>query len=185
MARPDDLILGWITKVHGVRGEVKVALYADAWAPFSGVACCWVGPSGGPFRPVKIEAATDRGRAVILKLEGVDSPEMAASVIGHDVLIPRAEAPAPAEGTFYHYDILGMEVVAGGRPLGVVRDILETPAHDVYVVDGPTGEWLLPATRVHIRHIDVAAGRIEVDPAADLAGLVGGAADGKGGSESV
>ena len=69
--------------------------------------------------------------------------------------------------------------------LGRVREIVETPAHDVYVIDGSAGEWLLPATRVHIRRIDLAAGRIELDPAADLSGFAVAEARGERGPESV
>jgi ribosomal 30S subunit maturation factor RimM len=53
------------------------------------------------------------------------------------------------------------------------------------VIGGTAGEWLLPATRVHIRRIDLATGRIELDPAADLAGLAAAEAQGETGSESV
>jgi 16S rRNA processing protein RimM len=98
----------------------------------------------------------------------VDTPEAAAGLVGHEVAIPRGEAPALPEGTFYHYDVLGLQVWEGDRPLGSVREILETPAHDVYVVQGPTGEWMLPATRAHIRRIDLAAGRIELEPWVNL-----------------
>ena len=171
MARPDYLILGRIAKVHGVRGEVRVALYADDWTPFGGLTRCWIGPRGGPFRPMEIQAEAESGRRVAIKLAGIDSPEAAARLVGYEIAIPRADAPPPPGGAFYHYDILGLAVVAGGRALGVVREILETPAHDVYVIDGPAGEWLLPATRRHIRQVDIDGGRIELDPAADLTGL--------------
>lgn len=185
MARPDYLILGRITKVQGVRGGVKAVLYADEWAPFRGLVRYWVGPPGGPYRPVGIQVEAERGRALALKLAGVTSPEGAAEFVGHEIAIPRADAPPPPGGTFYHYDILGLDVVCGERKLGVVREILESPAHDVYVIGGSAGEWLLPATRVHIRRIDLAKGRIELDPAADLAGLAAFEAEGETGSESV
>ncbi|OGB95146.1 MAG: 16S rRNA processing protein RimM [candidate division NC10 bacterium RBG_16_65_8] len=185
MVRPDYLILGRIAKVHGVRGEVKVALHADRWTAFRGLARCWVGPSGGPLRPMEIHAEREHGRSVALKLAGVDSPEAAARLVGQEIAIPRAEAPPPPDGAFYHYDILGLDVVAGGRTLGIVRKILETPAHDVYVIDGAAGEWLLPATRVHIRRIDVGAGRIELDPATDPAVLTAGGQARGTGSESI
>jgi 16S rRNA processing protein RimM len=172
MPRPDYLILGRIAKGHGVRGEVKVVLYADGWEPFRGLDRCLVGPSNGSFQSMRIQAVAERGRTVTLKLAGVETPEAAAALAGHDVGIRRAEAPPPPEGTFYHYDILGLEVVAGGRMLGAVREILETPAHDVYVVEGPAGEWFVPATRAHIHRIDLAVGRIELDPAADVDGLL-------------
>ena len=171
MARPEYLILGRVAKVHGVRGDLKVVLYADDWGPFRGLDRCYLGPPGGPFQPMQIQRAQERGRTLTLKLAGIETPEAGASLAGHEVGIPRREAPAPPEGAFYHYDILGLDVAAGGKTLGTVREILETPAHDLYVVDGPAGEWLLPATRVHIRRIDLAAGQIELDPAADVDGL--------------
>jgi 16S rRNA processing protein RimM len=144
-----------------------------------------VGPPGGPYRPVEIQAGTERGRSLALKLAGIDSPDNAAALVGHEVAIPRADAPPPPEGAFYHYDIIGLHVVSGEHRLGVVREILETPAHDVYVIDGAAGDWMLPATRVHIRRIDLDAGCIELGPAADLAGLTAGEPEGEGGSESV
>ncbi len=185
MVRPDYLILGRITKVHGVRGGVKAVLYADGWAPFRGLGRYWLGPPGGPYRPTGIQVEAERGRSLALKLAGVDSPAGASAFVGHEIAIPRAEAPPPPGGAFYHYDILGLDVLSGERRLGVVREILETPAHDVYVIDAPAGEWLLPATRAHIRRIDLAAGRIELDPAADAAGLAGAEAEGEADSESV
>jgi 16S rRNA processing protein RimM len=174
-----------VTKVHGIRGEVKVVLFADAWTPFRGLTRCLVGPPGGPVQALGIEAGREHGRAIVLKFAGVDSPEAAAALIGCEVAIPRAEAPPPPQDTFYHYDILGLTVVAGARTLGTVGEILETPAHDVYVVRGTSGEWLLPATRAHIRAIDLAGGRIEVDLTADLAGLLAGDATGEADPESV
>jgi 16S rRNA processing protein RimM len=185
MGRPDYLILGRITKAHGIRGEAKVVLYADDWAPFREFSRCWVGPKGGPFQPFEIKGESDHGRTVTLKLDGVDTPEAVALLLGHEVAVPRADAPPPPDGTFYHYDILGLEVVAGERSLGSVREIVETPAHDVYVIERNTGEWLLPATRVCIRRIDLAAGRIELQPSADLAGLGVAAQEEERGSESV
>jgi 16S rRNA processing protein RimM len=168
MAQPGHLILGRVLKPDGIRGEVTVACFADSWAPFRTLSRVWLGPPQGPFHPFGLERGRERHRAVVLKLEGVDTPEAAALLVGYEVTVPRVEAPAPPEGTFYHYDILGLEVVHGDRPLGTVQEILETPAHDVYVIRGPAGEWMLPATRAHVRRIDPAGGRIEVESGMDL-----------------
>jgi 16S rRNA processing protein RimM len=172
--RPGYLVLGRLVRPHGVRGELKLLVAAAPWEPFSGLRRLWVGPPGGPYRPYHVEEARGREPMVLLKLEGVESPEDAGRLVGQEAAIPRAEAPPPPEGQFYHYDIVGLEVVQAGRPLGEVREILEMPAHDVYVVQGPAGEWMLPATRTHIAAIDLAAGRIELSPDADVAGLLSG-----------
>jgi 16S rRNA processing protein RimM len=174
MAQRGFLILGRVVKPYGVRGEVKMACYADAWEPFQAVGRVWLGPPEGPFQAVKLESTLEADRGVVLKLAGVETPEAAARLVGYEVTIPRADAPSPPEGVFYHYDILGLEVVEGDRPLGTVCEVLETPAHDVYVIRGPVGEWLLPATRAHVRRIDLAAGRIEIEPGMDLATATSG-----------
>lgn len=182
MERPDYLVVGRLARPHGVRGELKLLVIAAAWEPFAGLRRLWVGPPGGPYRPYQVEAARGREPMVLLKLEGVESPQDAARLVGQEAAVPRSEAPAPPEGQFYHYDILGLEVVQAGRGLGTVREILEMPAHDVYVVQRPAGEWMLPATRTHIAAIDLAAGRIELNPEADVAGLLAG---GEEASEAV
>ncbi len=174
MAPPGYLVLGRILKASGIRGEVKVALFAEEWAPFRELSEVWIGPSEGPLRPFRLERCREGRGRVTLKLQGVDSPEAAAGLVGHEVSLPRGAAPDPPEGTYYHYDILGLEVVEGERVLGTVREILETSAHDVYVIQGPEGEWLLPATRVHIRGIDLAARRIAIEP---MSGLVSAASE--------
>lgn len=179
MAQPGFLILGRVVRTHGVRGEVKMACFADSWGPFRALRRLWLGPPEGPFHPLELEGAREHDRAVVLKLAGVDTPEAAAGLVGCEVTLPRAEAPPPPEGAYYHYDILGLQVLEGERGLGTVCEILETPAHDVYVVRGPGGEWLLPATRAHIRRIDLTAGRIEVEPGMDLA-----ASGGEGSAEA-
>ncbi len=168
MAPPGYLILGRIVKAFGVRGEVKVAAFVDRWAPFRELTQVWIGPEEGPLQVFGLETWRESRGGVILKLRGVDSPEAATGLLGHEVSLPRREAPDPPDGEYYHYDILGLKVVDGERALGRVREILETGAHDVFVIQGPVGEWLLPATRVHIRRIDVAAGRIQIEPMAGL-----------------
>jgi len=177
MAPPGFLILGRVVKISGVRGEVKVACFADSWKPFRHLDRLWLGRPGGPFLPLQFERVRERGRIVILKLKGVDTPEAATGLVGCEVTIPREEAPPPPEGVYYHYDILGLQVMEGNQFLGTVREVMETPAHDVYVIQGPTGEWMLPATRAHIRRIDLVAKRIEIEPGTDLVNVTSGGAE--------
>ena len=174
MAQEGFLILGRLVGPFGVRGQVKMACFSDSWEPFRRLARVWMRSPGGPFRAVELQASQEQNRVIVIKLAGVDTPEAAASLVGYEVAIPRAEAPLLPEGSFYHYDILGLEVWEGGSCLGTVSDIVETPAHDVYVIGGAAGEWMLPATRAHIRRIDPVAGRIDIEPGMDLVGATSG-----------
>jgi len=182
MSRPGFLILGRVTNASGIRGELAVAWLADSWEPFGSVHRLWLGRPGGVAEPFEVEQGKLRGRAVLLKLAGVESPEAARRLIGCEVSLPRSEAPSPPDGVFYQYDILGLEVFEGGESLGVVHEILETPAHDVYIVRSPGREWMLPATRTHVRRIDLGSGRIEIEPGSDLATVT---AEGEDGSDSL
>ena len=112
------------------------------------------------------------GRTMALKLEGVDSPEAAEALRGALLEVPTADAPTLPEGTYYHYQLIGLEVrTAEGEELGRVVEVLTTGGTDVYVVHGPRGEVLLPATSEVVASIDLEAGRMTVTP---LPGMVPG-----------
>jgi 16S rRNA processing protein RimM len=74
-------------------------------------------------------------------------------------------APLP-EGVYYHWQILGLQVVTEqGESLGELVEILETGANDVYVVRDAEGrERLLPAIRSVVAQVDEQAGRLVVRP---------------------
>ena len=73
--------------------------------------------------------------------------------------------PALPEGEWYWYQVVGCRVEShDGRAIGVVRELWETGAHDVLVVEGDDGRRrLLPAARELIREVDVAGRRIVVE----------------------
>jgi 16S rRNA processing protein RimM len=80
-------------------------------------------------------------------------------------IMVRIEDAVPLdEGEFYLYQVLGLPVVTeDGQALGVIHEVLETGANDVYVVrDGPYGEVLIPVTPDTIVRTDVAAGEVVV-----------------------
>jgi 16S rRNA processing protein RimM len=76
--------------------------------------------------------------------------------------VPRAELPAPAEGSFYVFELVGLEVVERDGPsLGRVADVHSYPANDVLELADGT---LLPLVDECVLDVDVAAGRIVVAP---------------------
>ncbi len=67
------------------------------------------------------------------------------------------------------YEIVGLEVVTeDGKSLGRVSEVLSTGANDVYVVDGPSGETLIPAIASVVEEIDVAGGVLRITDALSL-----------------
>ena len=100
---------------------------------------------------------------VLLKLEGVDSPEDAEALRGTTIEVPLEWLVRLPEDTFYQFQLLGMEVwTSQGEYLGKVAQIIETGSNDVYVVQGGEREILLPAIGEVVKEVDVAAGRMVV-----------------------
>jgi len=104
-----------------------------------------------------------RGDSLIVKLAGCDTPEQADALRGLVVRIALATATPLRPNEYFRHQIIGLSVVTlDGDELGTLVDILETGAHDVYVVHGPRGEVLLPARVEFVKRVDLAAGRMLV-----------------------
>ena len=164
---PERLIVGRIVRPWGARGQVKVEPQTDFPERFRPSARFIIGDGEFTCRSV-----VHSPRGLVLKLDGVDSPEAAEALRGALLEVPTAEAPALPEGTYYHYQLIGLEVrTAEGEELGQVVEVLTTGGTDVYVIHGPRGEVLLPATSEVVASIDLDAGRMTVTP---LPGMVPG-----------
>ncbi len=86
------------------------------------------------------------GEDMLLQLEDIHDRD-AAELMRGEVLFTRTDdLPPLPPGVYYFHQIEGLEVVTEtGEILGRVKEILKTGANDVYVVQGPKGEVLLPA----------------------------------------
>jgi 16S rRNA processing protein RimM len=145
---------------RGLGGQVKVRPLTDRQELFAAGRELWV--RDGRRR---IERADWRKGQVYLKLSGVDSAEAAEELRGQSLSLPEAMLGPLPEGHFYHFQIVGMQVYdGGGQHLGEIQEVLTTGGNDVYVVRGEQGEILLPAIDDVVREVDVAAGRMVVEP---------------------
>lgn len=110
-----------------------------------------------------VEAAR-HGAGVKLRVERVTSPEAAKSLQGKCVWVDRALLPPPEPGSFYHFDILGLEAFAGGVAVGRVTRVEPVPGGvDRWWVKTATGEIAVPAARKYLKTIDPAAGRLDIE----------------------
>ena len=108
-----------------------------------------------------------------LGFEEIPDRTAAEKLRGLDVEVPRSEAHPLPRGQFYWHEVIGLAVedARTGEQLGTVRDIIETGANDVYVVQGARGEILVPAIKSVVKQIDPPAGRMLIEP---LPGLLPG-----------
>lgn len=165
MDAPKDLIrIGQITGAHGVRGDVRVYPLTDFPERFTTLHRALLGPEG---RPIGVRFRGSVRNLVILSLDGITDRNQAEALRGQYLQVPRSEVyPAP-EGSFYIFDLIGLDVVdPEGRPLGKLVDVDQnSPVHDLYVVETAPGKrYMVPAVREFVRSIDLREGRIVIQP---------------------
>ena len=156
---PETVVVGVITGAWGFRGEVRVRPMTDNPRRFARGDRLL---AAGRFLHVA-GRRWHRGMA-LLKLRGIETREDAERFAGVELQVPVDAAPPLPDDSYYHFQILDMEVwTAAGEFLGVVRDILETGSNDVYVVRRGETEVLVPAIGDVVRQVDVDGGRITVE----------------------
>ena len=122
----------------------------------------------GDWQSIKIAEGQRHGKSVILRLEGFDDRDQAAELIGTEIGTNRSELPEPEDGHYYWSDLNGLEVVhRDGTVLGKIKEMLETGAHDVMVVqsekDGEK-DRLIPFVKDRfIIGVDLNEKRVDVD----------------------
>jgi len=170
-ARAEDtwVRIGRVGKPFGLKGEVVIH---------------YSGESPDRFRPGRtVQVVTREGRVpariatmrplpgkLVVSFEDRADIERVRPWVNCPLEIQASELPALEEGSFYHFQLLGLEVFAAdGRRLGVIEEILTTAGNDIYVVRDGTREFLVPAIRDAIASIDPEAGRVVLK---DLKGLL-------------
>lgn len=155
------LQIGKIVNTHGIRGEMKLIPLTDDPGRFDELDWVYVEKDG--MHKYNIESVKYFKGMVIIKLEGVDNPEAAASFKEHFLLVDRQNAVKLPEDTFFICDILGSRVYdENGSELGILHDVLQTGSNDVYIVKGSGGEILIPALKSVIRRVSPEQKRIDV-----------------------
>ena len=138
---PEFIIVGKIGRPHGVKGELTFQPMTDYPERLVAGKMLLLGKSR---KGHKISSIRVKGADYILTLEGIESREEAQVLTNQLAYVPLASLPPLPEGEYYHHDLLGMRVVdTNGKELGVLTEILETGANDVYVVVSEDGEEVL------------------------------------------
>lgn len=150
------LQVGVISSTHGVRGEVKVFPTTDDVKRFKKLKKVIL-DTGKEQLPLEIEGVKFFKQFVILKFRGIDNINDIEKYKGRDLWIPREEAQELDEDEYYIADLLGMKVLLeDGSEFGTLKNVMETVANDVYIVDSVEhGEVLLPAIKECILDVDI------------------------------
>lgn len=144
----DEVRLGNVSGVFGIKGEMRLFLYnRDSRLFVRGYDVTLVGPDG-TRRGVHLRTRSGAGRRVLGRLDGVSTPEAAAALMGHEIVVHKDALPEVEDGTWYHYQLVDLPVrTVDGTDIGTLVDIHPTGEIDLWIVRGPDGDFYVPATR--------------------------------------
>ncbi len=155
--------VGVVTGAQGVRGAVRVKSFTAEPADVARY---------GPLedesgeRQFALRLVGSAKGVVIAQLSGIDDRDRAEALRGLRLYLPRAALPPAAEDEYYHADLIGLAAtLADGTPLGQVCAVYDFGAGDTLEIERPQGpSVIVPFTRAVVPVVDLAAGRLVVDP---------------------
>jgi 16S rRNA processing protein RimM len=156
--------LGQIGAAHGVRGEVRLRSFTSDPAAITAY---------GPLetedgRVLEIEKLRPAKDHFVARLSGIRDRDAASALTNAKLYVPRERLPRTEDpDEFYHADLIGLSAVdRAGKTLGAVVAIHNFGAGDLIEVRPPTGgdTELVPFDTVHVPEVDIASGKIVIDP---------------------
>ena len=150
------LQVGVISSTHGVRGEVKVFPTTDDVKRFKKLKKVIL-DTGKEQLPLEIEGVKFFKQFVILKFRGIDNINDIEKYKGKRLLVDREHAVKLKKDEYFIADMIGMDVFTeDGELFGALKDVMETGANDVYIIEMSDGkEVLVPAIKQCILDVDI------------------------------
>ncbi len=157
--------VGTIQGAKGMRGELKVSLNTAHPTHLLSLESIYLNIADSKSILYTIDKAIWDGSKFTLKLHGIDDRNTAEALRGAKMMIPENAAYKVGEDEYFIEDLVGMNVVdTSGTNLGKIKEVLNFPAHDVYVISKDDNEILIPAVHEYIQEIDMHTGTIMITP---------------------
>ena len=158
-----QLQVGVISSTHGVRGQVKVFPTTDDVTRFRQLKKVYL-DTGREMLPLEIQNVKFFKQFAILKFKGIDNINDIEKYRGKSLMIDREDAVDLDEDEYFIADMIGMKVCTeDGSEFGTLKDVMETGANDVYIIDSlEHGEVLIPAIRECILDVDMDEERMTI-----------------------
>lgn len=156
MNKDEMFRVGVIASTHGVKGEVKVFPTTDDPRRYDILKKVYL-DTKKELLELNISGVKYFKKFVIVKFKEFNNINDIEKYKSMDLLIERKDAIPLEEGEFYISDLLGLSVITDDdKELGILKDVLQTGANDVYVVeDKNRNEILLPVIKECILNVDL------------------------------
>ena len=159
----DFFQVGIITATHGLKGEVKVFPTTDDVKRFKRLREVIL-DTGKERIGLEVESVKFFKHFAIVKFKGMDDISAVEKYRKASILVARENAVRLKKDEYFIADLMGLKVRdEADAEIGVLRDVMETGANDVYVIDLTDGrELLLPAIKQCVLEVDVEGGFIKI-----------------------
>lgn len=149
---------GKIINTHGCKGGLKVEPWCNSAEDFTALKNLYI-KNKSSFDKYAVTKASVFKQFVILELKDIDDMDKAIALKNVTLYADRSDF-ALEDGEYFLTDIIGLDVIdnISGKIYGKVIDIINRGASDIYVVDTPNGERMIPAVDEFIINIDVNKG---------------------------
>ena len=160
------LHVGYISRAHGLNGEMILKTFDPSSAVLDQVERITLVTRAGETREFTINTAGESpGSDLLITLKGINRRLDADPLVGSAVHVRREDLEAPAEGEFFHGDLVGLEAFTPeGKRLGIIEEVWSTgPVPNLCIRDGKE-ELLVPFAEEFVPRVDLAGGRVTVIP---------------------
>lgn len=158
MAEHKYIECGKIINTHGCHGGVKIESWCNTPYDLADLERVFV-LENGKYSKYKVKKASVFKQFVIAELDGISDMD-SAMAMKNTVLYAAREDFSLEEGEYFIADMIGINVIdaENGNVCGKVKDIINRGASDIYVVDTPNGERMIPAVDEFIIKADINEG---------------------------
>lgn len=156
------LTVGTLAGSHGVRGELKMRILTDQPDHLATLKRVFV---GDPPVPMRLLGVREHGDMLLIRLDGITTPEAAKELSGKPVKIAGEDARPLEAGEYFLFQLIGLHAKdENGAEVGVVTDLIETGANDVLVIAPAAGgqDILIPNHPEYVISIAPEAGTLVV-----------------------
>ena len=162
----DDLILiGLISKPHGILGEVKVKVLTDFPSRFRKLKRVFLVPNNGEIKKIAVEKARILKGTVLIKFHEINSILEAKAIVGSEIAVLKEESVKPPLDTYYIFDLIGLQVVLShGELIGTIQDVESHSAQDLLIVKSIHGnEVMIPFVKELVPEVSIKKKQIIVN----------------------